>query len=82
MFNTTYNFSELTPESQRLMYLRLAAFDVAANWLATFTDRTISEVRLDLLREAFVNTYEVTEIEIADFFARKSTATQAMEISA
>lgn len=65
----TYNFSELTTESQREIFERLCAFDVAAEWVAKFSGLDIALVRTTLLGAGALEASSRDEDEIALFWA-------------
>lgn len=68
----TYHFLELTPNSQRHLFLKMCEFDIACNKFAKFTRKNICQVRRDLLSEAYLIAFRRKEVAIAlDFSVQK-----------
>lgn len=65
----TYHFLDLTPASQRHLFTKMCEFDIACNKFAKFTDRTICQVRQDLLTEAYLITSRQKALAISLSFA-------------
>lgn len=63
-----YNFSDLTPESQREIFIKNMAFDVAANWVSRFSGMPITTARAALLGSAILESQEMSDEAIATFW--------------
>jgi hypothetical protein len=63
-----YNFSELTPEAQRILFLRGLGFDEAAQQLASATGKDIGTVRHELIQSATERCQRFSNLEIACYW--------------
>ncbi len=66
----TYNFSDLTPPSQREIYERFCAFDDAVKWVAKFSGLDIALVRQTLIGAGALEAAGNDVDEIALFWER------------
>jgi hypothetical protein len=63
----TYHFLDLNPASQRYLFTKLCEFDIACNRFAKIAKKPICRIRLELIREAFL---QLSQIEPMDLHLR------------
>ena len=63
------NFLDLTPDAQRELFKRLCAFDVAAEWVARYSNTDISQARATLIGIGALEAANLDEDQIALFWA-------------
>lgn len=60
----TYHFLDLNPASQRYLFTKICEFDIACNRFAKIANKPICQIRLELIREAFLQLSQIAPMDL------------------